>query len=372
MNNRQQKSDPLSTNSEAVHVRCLETAADHNAYQAFLDTCPAATLYHGLPYKDLLMACVEAQVDYALAWRNSQVVGALPTMTRAGPCGQVINSLPFFGSHGDIIATDPVAVPVLEAWFRSKLDEPGVATATVISNSFKLSNIVHAQKNRWAGAALQDQRIGQWTLLDTDTPDMPFASTLFSKIHSSARRNIRKAEREGVQVSVENNAIGFLETCHLENMVAINGKSKPVAFFDALRDVLRPDKDYRIYVARHNGMPIAALLVFFFKQFADYIMPVTLSSARPLEPMSVILLQAMCDAQKEGRRLWNWGGTWLTQTGVYRFKKKWGAIEAPYAYHVYIQDKRILEQSAESLTADYPYFYVVPFSALITTDRGVQ
>ncbi len=372
MNNRQQTSGPLSMSNKDIHVRCLETVADHAAYQAFLDICPAATLYHSLPYRDVLVACVEAQVDYALAWRDSQVVGALPTMTCAGPYGQVINSLPFFGSHGDIVVTDPAAVPVLETWFRSKLDEPGVASATVISNPFKLSKTAHTQKNCWVGAALRDQRIGQWTPLDADTPDVSFASTLLSKIHSSARRNIRKAEREGVQVGVENNAIDFLQTCHLENMAGIGGKTKPAAFFDALRDVLRPDQDYRIYVARYNDMPIAALLVFFFKQFADYIMPVTLSSARPLEPMSVILLQAMCDAQKEGRRLWNWGGTWLTQTGVYRFKKKWGAIEAPYTYHVFIQDKRILEQSAESLTASYPYFYVAPFSALIRTDQGVQ
>ena len=31
----------------------------------------------------------------------------------------------------------------------------------------------------------------------------------------------------------------------------------------------------------------------------------------------------MASAAKRGMTRWNWGGTWLSQDGVYRFKKGW-------------------------------------------------
>ena len=93
-------------------------------------------------------------------------------------------------------------------------------------------------------------------------------------------------------------------------------------------------------------------------------MPVTAPGNREHQPTAAIILRAMQDAQSDGRRIWNWGGTWTSQTGVYRFKKKWGATEKRYSYHTYVRDDCVLAQSAEALSAGYPYFFVVPFAAL--------
>ena len=72
----------------------------------------------------------------------------------------------------------------------------------------------------------------------------------------------------------------------------------------------------------------------------------------------------MTDAAARGFTRWNWGGTWLTQEGVYRFKKKWGARERRYHYYVTINDRTFLQRSAADLSAGYPWYYTVPYGSL--------
>ena len=50
-------------------------------------------------------------------------------------------------------------------------------------------------------------------------------------------------------------------------------------------------------------------------------MPVVNSEARSLQPTSAIIYFAMNDTRERGFKLWNWGGTWASQDGVYKFKK---------------------------------------------------
>jgi hypothetical protein len=339
-----------------VVVRALEMPEDAAAYGRFLELSAAATVYHSTPYRDLVLRSTRGRARYGLAWRGTEVIGALPLMVMDGPLGSVANSLPFFGSHGDLLTGDAGAAVALQQWFHNQIEQDDVAAATIISNPFD-----DVPRANWEDSTLVDERIGQWTPL-TDESGEPL--DLHSAIDGSARRNLAKAQAERVSVEVDNTALDFLAACHGQNMAEIGGRTKPTAFFSALPSVMNAGRDYRIYVAKRDGSPIAALLVFLFKHFVEYIMPVTAPGNREYQPTAALIFRAMQDSQSEGRRIWNWGGTWTSQTGVYRFKRKWGATEKRYAYYTYIRDRRVLSQSAEALTAGYPYFFVAPFDAL--------
>ncbi|WP_342740119.1 GNAT family N-acetyltransferase [Bradyrhizobium sp. B117] len=346
-----------------VDVRSLQSSDDAAAYARFLELSPAATVYHSVPYRDLMLQSTGGRPRYGLAWRGREVIGALPLMFIDGPLGSVANSLPFFGSHGDLLTGDVGAAAALQRWFHDQIRQDNVAAATIISNPFD-----DAPQARWEDSTLVDERIGQWTPLADESGE---PVDLHGAIDGSARRNLAKAQAERVTVEVDNTALEFLAACHRLNMAEIGGRAKPEAFFTALPSVMNAGRDYRIYLARRDGSPIAALLVFLFKNFAEYIMPVTAPGNREYQPTAALILRAMQDAQSEGRRIWNWGGTWTSQTGVYRFKRKWGATEKRYAYYSYVRNRRVLSQTAEALTAGYPYFFVVPFSGLTEVREGV-
>jgi len=72
----------------------------------------------------------------------------------------------------------------------------------------------------------------------------------------------------------------------------------------------------------------------------------------------------MQDAVSQGYKLWNWGGTWVNQDGVYAFKKRWGSVETIYYYYTKIYDDSILSLTREKITDEYPYWFIVPFERL--------
>jgi hypothetical protein len=150
-------------------------------------------------------------------------------------------------------------------------------------------------------------------------------------------------------------------------MAAVGGLAKPFCVFEAIAEIFTYDHDYRVYVADNKGATIAALLVFFYNGVVEYYTPAADVESRHLQPMSLLIFTAMQDAVRQDHRWWNWGGTWATQNGVYRFKKRWGTVDRPYFYYTTVFDKRILRSSREQLLKAYPYFYVLPFSQVQVT-----
>lgn len=72
----------------------------------------------------------------------------------------------------------------------------------------------------------------------------------------------------------------------------------------------------------------------------------------------------MKDAIKQEYKYWNWGGTWLTQNGVYQFKKKWGAVERIYNYSTIVNNQTIFNEEKEIFDEKYYGFYIFNFNRL--------
>ena len=73
-------------------------------------------------------------------------------------------------------------------------------------------------------------------------------------------------------------------------------------------------------------------------------------------------------AVRSRAKWWNWGGTWKTQTGVYHFKNRWGALDMNYYYFIrFSMPERaglFLSSTKELLLSNYGYFFTVPFDRL--------
>jgi lipid II:glycine glycyltransferase (peptidoglycan interpeptide bridge formation enzyme) len=214
-----------------------------------------------------------------------------------------------------------------------------------------------------ASHELSDIRIGQLTDIACDTNH---AATLMQRYHSKTRNMVRKAEKQGFGVSIENDAFDFLYNTHLENMQVIGGTAKSPAFFEAVAKHFVAGKDYNIWVARHNNVPIAAMLLFYFSDMVEYFTPVIVEQWREAQPLSLLIYHAMIAASQAGYKQWNWGGTWVNQEGVYHFKKRWGAEDRRYHYYTHIQNPALYTTTPAELLQHYPGFFMLPFSALKT------
>lgn len=325
-------------------------------YEAFLLARPETLLYQSWRYQQLLQVLLGCRQQGMLALNDSgDVLAALPLMAMDGPLGTVVNSLPFYGSNGGLIGDDLAARAALVAAYNQMARAPGMAATTVVENPLAPggdNGLVHQ---------LIDERVGQLTPLP---PAGSEEAALMESFHYKTRNMIRKAEKLGVDVVVDNEALPFLVSIHEENMREIGGLAKSRRFFDALPRHFRSGQDYRLYLARLAGEPVAAVLVFFYNRTAEYYTPVVRKEHRESQALSAAIFRAMSDAAAQGYAWWNWGGTWLSQDGVYRFKSRWGTKDLPYRYFTHVQNPAVLNASRAELLSAYPSFFTVPFSAL--------
>lgn len=346
-------------------------------YEHFLLSADSALLYYSLRYREFLSRILDhSKPFYFIARENGRIVGALPSFLRLNDrLGHVLNALPFFGSNGGVLLSPDAQEPLkvqreLLNEFHSFAHQEAVVTSTIVSNPLDPATEFYECNAQYTA---KDDRIGQITALPSVEDASRAADSLMALYHSKTRNAIRKAMSSSLEVRHSGDVPVFrmLAYLHQENMVAINGQPKPWSVFATIHDVFTYDRDYRIYVALRDGVVVAALLVFFFNRTAEYFTPASKAEYRPLQPMSLLIFEAMQEAVRRGCRYWNWGGTWTTQAGVYQFKSRWGTQDLPYHYYVREYDVscplRRLNRSV--LLAEYPYFYVLPFSVLDDSEQ---
>lgn len=349
-----------------VDVLTREREAD---YSAFVRREPRGTIYATVEFREFLRQAVGGEPRYYIAVdERHRIVGGLPSfhMSRHG-VGRVINSLPWFGSHGACVTALEAPPGVREALlsrFAQEMSAPEVLTATVVvPPNEDVNRSVYAQA---LGSGSMVVRLNQLTHLPSaETPDLePQLERILSK---KTRNLVRKACKQGFEHSIEDSddAWRFLHETHAENMEGLGGQAKPWTHFVAMRATIPPGWRH-LAVARLNGAPVAAMLTFVFNQTVEYITPVIKHEFRSLQPLSFLIWNGMLTATRQGSRFWNWGGTWPTQTTLHHFKAGWGATDQPYSYHVHAKPEALeaLRRDRLSVMKAFPFYFVYPFESL--------
>src|SRR5271157_1850185 len=334
-----------------LHIELL-SKSNEDEYSNLLLELETTLIYASLPYRDFLLRCLsDSEPYYLLAFENNQLVGALPTFLKNNPgMGGILNSLPFFGSNGGVIvrpeAKKPLSIQqLLMDAFHALLLEKSTSLHPVISSPLDPKEDFYETHTNYS---FRDERIGQLTPLPSRgaSPEM-LPQILMGFFHKKTRNSIRKAQTSRVFIMHSDNPAAFksLSEMHEISMSAIGVPAKPWHVLASIRESFLYDRDYRIYLAEMSGKIIGALLVFFYNQVAEYYIPATSEGARIYQPMSLLVFEAMQEAVKRGCRYWNWGGTGITATGVYNFKKRWGTEDHKYFYYTRIYDQSILNRS---------------------------
>jgi hypothetical protein len=354
----------------SVRIEKLDENREQS-YQNLLLSSDKNLLYASLKYRSFLKKVLtKSDHHYLVAYQKKEMVAALPTFFMTSKKGdKMLNSLPFFGSNGGIIIA-PTAQEhkeiklALLSEFQSLAKRHNVISSTIITNPLLSDDDFFKKKFE---PTYRDHRIGQVTLLPNKSLNEEYiSSSLMDLYHYKTRNAIRKAIKSGVKVQHEGSMIALekLAALHHDNMNKIRGLSKPYKVFKSIYECFSYDKDYRVYIATKDGIEVAILLVFFFNKTAEYFIPATKLEYREFQPMSLMIFKAMQEAVKRNLLYWNWGGTWISQKGVYNFKKRWGTRDYPYYYYVKVYDDNLLSRNHQELVAQYPFYYTVPFNKL--------
>lgn len=329
---------------------------------------PRSLIYSSTEYRNFLERSVGGKPRYLLAINDAgAIVGILPIFVLDAPgFGRVINSLPWYGSHGGcVVLTDDqwgVRRCLLQGYLNLIHDQKALSSTIVLSPFEESGRDIY--QSMLHPVAI-DSRVGQMTQLPENGSDL--TARLEAVLAQKTRNLARKARKQGFELirSSDQWAWDFLHKTHQENMQGIGGRAKPRAHFDALKASI-PESWREISIAMLNGRPVAALLLLFFNKTVEYFTPVIVQEYRALQPLSFLIWHGMLNAVGQGFSYWNWGGTWHTQRSLHHFKAGWGAVDVPYSYFVNASDKglKLLREERRSVVDAFPYYYLYPFDKL--------
>jgi hypothetical protein len=359
-------------------TRCvtLDSTADLKRIEEFLHNTSSALLYSGPTYL-LLLNSYLSDTAFEL-WvsedESGKITGYFPVCFKLNArLGAVCNSLPYYGSNGGIITLPGLSQDERNRIYHALLSAVSTSVRSKKCTSFTIiTNPLDPGFSGWLKDNfrydLTDERIGQLTPLPAASDQV--GQELLQRFEDPRPRNIRKAEKENVQVYWTNKpeAYDFLFDTHTQNIRAIGGISKEKSFFEKVQQII-PENNRRVYVAERNNVRLGALLLFYYNQTVEYFTPAVVEEHRNLQASALLIFRAMCDAACMNYKWWNWGGTWLSQGGVFDFKRKWGTQSMPYYYYTQLNDQKILSSSKEDLLQQYPFFFVVPFHKLIPANQ---
>jgi CelD/BcsL family acetyltransferase involved in cellulose biosynthesis len=167
---------------------------------------------------------------------------------------------------------------------------------------------------------------------------LALAPDVYERFHpSQVRRNIKRAEREGVVVreaAREEDLTQTFYALHVRTRRRLGAPVQRRRFFSLLwRHVLEPGHGYAL-LAHHDGRPAAGAVFLAAGRTVVYKYGASderLWSVRPNHALFWAAIRRSCD---EGRTRFDFGRTDLDDDGLRAFKLAWGAAEEELVYSV--------------------------------------
>lgn len=160
---------------------------------------------------------------------------------------------------------------------------------------------------------------------------------MFARLEGSVQRAIRKAEKNGVAVSVSQSleAMKVFYNLHCLTRRKHGLPPQPFAFFQNIFEHLLSKKLGMVAVATWHERPIAASVCFQWGERAVYKYGASVEAFQHLRGVNAVMWEAMKWLARHGATTLDFGRTSLGNEGLRRFKLGWGASEQLIEYVKY-------------------------------------
>jgi CelD/BcsL family acetyltransferase involved in cellulose biosynthesis len=162
------------------------------------------------------------------------------------------------------------------------------------------------------------------TLLDRSEAD------ILATLHSMARRNIRAARRNGVEVRF-GTAIEDVRTFHELHRLTRKHKygllAQPLAFFERIWERFAPLGRLVVGLASHEGDVIAGNLCLLWNDVIYYKFGASVPEDLALKPNDLLAWESLRLGRERGCKRFDWGVSDLDQPGLVFYKQKYATEE---------------------------------------------
>ena len=279
---------------------------------------------HLYEWRHVLENAYGLKTFYLVITHHSEWVGILPLALVPGFGGHGAVSIPYCNYGGFLVAKDPDSIPVRKA-----------------ALSFLAGKGIHQLEVRELSYTGNVSLSEEVTLI----LELPASKVLLWKnIGNKVRNQVRKAERAELEVQWGRQQASDLYEVYADNMGRLGTPVHARAFMDEILASFGDDAD--ILTVRLQGRAIAAMMV--LKYSDTWINPIasSLVEFRHLNPNMILYWEALQQATAAGAYHFDFGRS-KRDSGTYKFKRQWGAMEVPLNYHSYQNGVRISSASTD-------------------------
>ena len=190
--------------------------------------------------------------------------------------------------------------------------------------------------------------------------------TLSKSLRDSTRRNIRKAEKEGVEISFQHSLGAMITFYHLQcETRRLHGlPPQPWAFFKKIHEHVIASRQGFVALAFHQGNPIAGAVYFLFRNRAIYKFGASNHNYQNLRANNLVMWESIRWLCRNGFKSLHFGRTEIENQGLLQFKRGWRPKEAKVGYYRFNINNNAFSTENNCIRSSYSLFKILPISVL--------
>lgn len=179
------------------------------------------------------------------------------------------------------------------------------------------------------------EHVSSWSCYYRHTLELLESEELiFKQLQGSTKRNIRKAGREGLSISISNSLDSVLSYYRLHGILRKRHglPSQPLYFFKSIhKNIIYPGNGF-VVLASYKGNPVSGAVFFHFGRKAVYKYGASDLAFQHLRGNDLVMWEAIRLLARNGFHSLCFGRTDMDNEGLRRFKSGWGTQESIIRY----------------------------------------
>ena len=321
-------------------------------------------------WDDLLLTNQETTFFHTAAWAKvlSESYRYKPLYFTIIENGKLIGLIPVMEIDSFLTGKRGVSLPFTD------LCNPIARDPDVFARMFE-AVIAHGREAGWKNLEIR----GRNAILDKEPSAAqlvvhtlaldPEAAEVSKAFRDSTYRNIRKAQKEGVTVNIEQSsaAVAAYYRLHCETRRHHGLPPQPRPFFDKIHEHIIAKGNGFVALALYQGQTVSGAIFLNFNGGTIYKYGASDKTFQHRRPNNLLIWQAIEWCSESGFRSFHFGRTELENEGLLQFKNGWGATKAGLFYYKYDLRKGRFLSNDSGPESSYRVFKMMPVSLLRLT-----
>jgi FemAB-related protein (PEP-CTERM system-associated) len=304
-----------SVSSSQISIELL--SADKNeAWNYYVESNPAASIYHRAEWKDLIHNVFGHDGYYFYAHHNGEITGVLPLVRlKSWLFGDFMVSMPYFNSGGAIANNLSIEQKLMQA-------------ANNHAENLDIEHIEYRDDIVREGLPVRTEKVNMILSL----PDTH--QKLWNTFTSKLRSQIRRPQREKTQVTFGGKeCLDDFYTVFARNMRDLGTPVYGKSFFNKILQKFAEHS--KIVVVRMEEKPVAAAFLLGYNNTLEIPWASTIKDVNHLSMNMLLYWEVLKFAIENQYRYFDFGRS-SKASGTFRFKQQWGAKPKQLYWHYWL------------------------------------